>query len=387
MAQKSGKATVDTLSTVGTCLRATPTEFRVESVLKEGKRWLQLALVLLVTVAVTTVASHLVVGSLGIRTGAIGYKLLAIGKSPPFALAEGSSLMIDGLSWKRIGEKFSQGIETWFVAGSSPSEWAVLQRRASNAPLNFIVVSAYDLNENFLCDYRAAVVPLDESIKDLWQSGADWPFAKRVLSQYPLRYLRYFFPTAGRSDGVMVGVREMLEKSLRPWVKIEDEAGPVVAAGADPGSEATETGKVSDWSKARVLRRMALMRSACQGKQSFDGPKKLAFLRMLQRARRQGRVIVVVLPVSPMYSKAFLTTEASQQFEASLSDLEHRVPEANWVHLEKLPALNSNELFWDFVHMNADGQEIATRAFLSEIQARPIASARRGPGRTSLLLP
>ncbi len=268
------------------------------------------------------------------------------------------------------------GIENWFVAGSSPSEWDPLQRRASSARLTFIVVSAYDLNENFLCDYRASVVPLDESIRDLWRSGADWPFTKRVLSQYPLRYLRFFFPTAGRSDGVMVGVREMLERSLRPWVKMENEAGPTIGSGPDPGSEANKTGKVSDWSKARVLRRMTLMRSACQDKQSFDGPKKLAFLRMLQRAHQQGRVIVVVLPVSPIYSEAFLTAEVSQQFERSLSDLEHHVPEAKWVHLEKLPALNSNAFFWDFVHMNATGQRIATEAFLSQIRGSLGSSVR-----------
>ena len=73
--------------------------------------------------------------------------------------------MLDGLSWKRISNAFEEGIENWFVAGSSPSEWEPLQRRASNARLTFIVVSAYDLNEQFLCDYRAGVVPLTQSIK------------------------------------------------------------------------------------------------------------------------------------------------------------------------------------------------------------------------------
>ena len=78
---------------------------------------------------------------------------------------------------------------------------------------------------------------------------------------------------------------------------------------------------------------------------------------------------MVVLPVSPIYVKEFLPPAVSRQFEESLFDLERRVPQANWFHLEKLPALNSNQYFWDFVHMNADGQQIATDAFLSGIRA------------------
>jgi hypothetical protein len=346
-----------------------PLLHRPLSFLESVKPKLQLLLLLGVCVAIAAIASHFVVSSLRIRTGAVGYKLLATGNQKPFALAEGSSLMIDGLSWKRISEEFGQGIENWFVAGSSPSEWEPLQGRASDARLTFIVVSAYDLNEQFLCDFRAGVVPLNQSIKDLWQSGADWPFMKRVMSQYPMEYLRLLFPTLGRSDGVMVGLREKLGELLQPWIKIDYEAGPTVGSGPDATNEEVKTGKITEWSKARMLRRLTLMRSACQGKHTFDGPKKLALLRMLQRAHQQGRVVVAVLPVSPIYSGEFLTPEVSRQFEESLAELQRRVPEANWVHLEQLPALNSNQYFWDLVHMNADGQRIATEAFLSKIRA------------------
>ena len=168
----------------------------------------------------------------------------------------------------------------------------------------------------------------------------------------------------------MVGTRKRLSELLRPWIKIGEEAGPVVGSGSGAGVEEIKTEKITNWSQARTLRRLALMRSACQGKHTFAGPKKLAFLRMLRRAQQQGKVIVVVLPVSPIYVKEFLPSDVSRRFEESLSDLERRVPRASWVHLEKLPALNSNEYFWDFVHMNSDGQQIATDAFLSKIRAR-----------------
>ena len=142
---------------------------------RESMKPKRVVLLLFICIAIAALGSHLVASFLKIRIGAVGYKLLADGSQKPFALAEGSSLMLDGLSWKRISKAFGQGIENWFVAGSSPSEWELLQGRASNTRLTFIVVSAYDLNEHFLCDYRAGVVPLNQSIKDLWQSGADWP--------------------------------------------------------------------------------------------------------------------------------------------------------------------------------------------------------------------
>src|SRR5437667_427295 len=77
-------------------------------------------------------------------------------------------------------------IEGWSVAGSSPWEWETFQRRAPDVGLTFLVVSAYDLNEHFICDFHADTVPPTHTLADLWQSEADWHFAKRVLTQYPL---------------------------------------------------------------------------------------------------------------------------------------------------------------------------------------------------------
>ena len=325
-----------------------------------------LFLVVSVAIAIAAMGSHLVVYLLGIRTGGVGYKLLGREGGEPLAFAEGSSLMVEGLGWDRISRELGVGIENWFVAGSSPSEWEALQPRARNASTTFIVVSAYDLNEEFLCDSRSEIVPLSQTIKDLWRSRADWHFAKRVLSQYPLKYVRILFPTVGRSDGVMVGVREKLAGLLKPWMAIEPETGPTVRSG--DGLEPVRVDKVSDWTPSRLLRRFALMKSACQGKQNFDGLKKLAFLRMLKQAHQQGRVIVIVLPVSPLYTREFLPPVVAAKFEATLTDAQQSVPEASWVHLEELSDLNSNDCFWDLVHLNAGGQRIATDAVLSQLR-------------------
>jgi hypothetical protein len=326
-----------------------------------------LIFVLSVALAIVSVIDHATVVWLRIRTGGIDQRHLATLQGAPVALAQGSSLMLDAISWQRVANSIRVSVENWFVAGSSPSEWEVLQHRARDVHLTFIAVSAYDLNEDFLCDYRADVVPLDQTINDLRQSHSDWQFSKRVLSQYPLKYVRLFFPTMGRSDGVMVGLRGKLAKLLSPWMKIETEAGPAIHTGNNEGTENAQTEKLTHWAQARTLRRIALMRSACGGKQRFDGPKKVALLRMLKQAHRQGDVVVIVLPVSNIYTREFLPSPVIAQFEASLSAARQAVPAARWFRLDQLPELNSDNNFWDLVHLNLYGQQIATKAFLEQL--------------------
>jgi len=255
-------------------------------------------------------------------------------------------------------------METWPVAGGSPAEGEVFQERAPHATRTFIVVSAYDLNENWLCDFHADIVPLSETIRNLRQCGAPWPFCKRVLSQYPLMVARKLFPTAGRSDGVMVGIRSKLLKLFHTST----------AAGQDDAPQLGDTGtslirdKVTDWSEARLERRLVLMRSSCQGKQSFDGMKKNALIRMLQRAERQGQSVLVVLPVSPIYQKEFLNSDVVHDFEETLADVRRHCPRTQIIRLDPITALHDNGLFWDSVHMNMYGQQIATTALLKQMQ-------------------
>lgn len=329
---------------------------------------LQLGIVLFFAVGIAAGCSHSMVRLLGIRTGGMGYKLLASGNEKPLALAAGSSLMVGGLSWKQISQECGVGIENWFVAGSSPSEWEAFQERSPEARLTFIVVSVYDLNEDFLCDYRAAVAPLSLSIRDLRESRADWQFSKRLLSQYPRELVRVLFPTVGRSDGVMTGLRDAVRKMAGRWIAMDSEAGPTISSGADSADEEIKTEKLTDWSKDRLLRRMTLMRAACGDRHTFNGPKKLALLRMLRVAAKQGRVIVIVLPVSPLYKREFLAPEVVERFEAALTDAQSGTPEALWLRLDEIPDLHSNDYFWDLVHMNSEGQRIATKAFLTSFR-------------------
>jgi hypothetical protein len=107
------------------------------------------------------------------------------------------------------------------------------------------------------------------------------------------------------------------------------------------------------------------MRSENGGRHAFDGPKKLAFERMLLRAQQQGRVIVVVLPVAPVYVREFVTSEVARNFENVLVEAQQVCPEAQFVRLDQLPALNSNDYYIDLVHLNNAGRRIATEAFVN----------------------
>lgn len=328
----------------------------------------QLFLIAFLVAAITSVISHLLVGCLGIRTGTVTHRVVGDGDVKPLAYAAGSSLMSDALGLDRISAELRLGLETWFVAGGSPSEWETYQSRAAQASLTLFAISAYDLNEDFLCDFRSQVVPIGRTVNDLMQSGCTWSFAKRVLSQYPLKYVRLLFPTAGRSQGVMGGLKEQLRKGLRPWIAMKSDLGPVVPASVGAGLDPAKEERISDWTAGYRLQRLAKLRSACQGQHSFDGPKKLALTRMLQQARWQGRVIVVVLPVSSAYEHEFISPEVARKFEKALAEAQRAVPEAHWVRLDHIPQLDSNDHFWDVVHMNQFGQRIATDALILRLR-------------------
>lgn len=290
----------------------------------------------------------------------------------PQVFCAGSSLLQFGLSWPEVSKTLDHGIESWGVAASTPSEWEVFQNLAKNTNLMILGVDVYDLNEYHLCEGRANVVPLSQTILDLWQSRTDLQFSKRLLSQYPLSYLQKLFPTAGSSEGVLVGLRRLLPERLRSSSAAEERANSLVLPRESVMDFGATDAKVSDWTPSRTLWRLAQMRSETGGKHAFNGVKRLAFERMLLQAQKQGSVIVVVLPVSPLYTHEFLTPGAVRDFENLLDEAQRIDPQAQFVRLDKLPALNSNECFGDLVHLNGAGKRIATDAFLSWLRQHTI---------------
>jgi hypothetical protein len=286
-------------------------------------------------------------------------------RNGPQVFCAGSSLLQFALSWPEISETLGQGIESWGMAGSTPSEWEAFQNLASSANLMIIGVDVFDMNEYQLCITRAHVAPLGQTIQDLWQSNSDWQFSKRLLSQYPLSYLRKLLPTAGLSEEVLVRLRRKLPRQLWLRAAAEERANTLVLPHGPVLNFGEINKKVSDLSPGRLLRQLALMRSENAGRHAFNGPKKLAFERMLLRAQQQGRVIVVVLPVAPIYVREFVTSEVARNFENVLVEAQQVCPEAQFVRLDQLPALNSNDYYIDLVHLNSAGRRIATAAFVN----------------------
>ena len=158
--------------------------------------------------------THLVAAALDVQTkAATGHKRFGGDVGPAQALVSGSSLAYDGVNWREVAGVLGLSIESWPVGGSSPAEWEQLQRRSPRASTTFVGVSLYDLNEAWLCDFRANIVPFRQTLRDLWESGADVAFAKRLSTWYTLAWVRTILPTAGRSDRVIFGLRD---KSKQP---------------------------------------------------------------------------------------------------------------------------------------------------------------------------
>jgi hypothetical protein len=75
------------------------------------------------------------------------------------------------------------------------------------------------------------------------------------------------------------------------------------------------------------------------------------------------------MPVSPSYAREFLTPEVIRSFENALADAKRANPRALFARLDELSAVNSDEYFSDFVHLNGAGRRIVTEAFLKQFGA------------------
>jgi hypothetical protein len=279
---------------------------------------------------------------------------------PGWMCVAGSSLMYYGLDWDRIGKETGYRLERCGVPAASPSELEAICASTTNAGVMAAGISFYDLNEHFLSDFRAQTVPIATTIGDLYASQADWHFSKRLVSQYPLTWMRKLFPTAGRSLGVMVGLRTM----ARRWLGRQPDSDGNLAF--NPHGVVNE--RIEDWPAARTLRNLSQMRAGCQGRSSFDGPKHHALRRLLGNATRQGKVLVVVLPVSQPFAGEFMTEAATREFEGALAEIREACPSVSWLRLDQLPQLKSDRYFWDLVHLNVEGRSIATETLLASLK-------------------
>jgi hypothetical protein len=328
-----------------------------------ASRKVNFVLVMSAAIALAAIGSHLAASWAKITTTAA--EAFTIGKSngePPAFLA-GSSLASYGISWEQISTQLDMEIKTWGIAGSSPFEWELFQRKVPEARTTFIVVSPVELDEALLSDFRATVVPIGHTVNALRASHADWNYCKHTLEQYPVTWLRTLFPTLGRSRGLMGKLLIKVNNLMRPRSHTsETEAGPIITFRQPAADDEHQRQRISDWSESKITRKVLAMRLGFQGRQCFDGPKRLAFERMLRYGEQRSRTIVVVLPVSPAYARSFLPPETAQTFEDALTGLQQAAPRVQWLRLDKFPALSSADNFCDLDHLNLFGRQIATEA-------------------------
>jgi hypothetical protein len=321
----------------------------------------QLAIVVVAALVIAIIGSHWLADWANIKTTVSEPLVFGMANGKPPAFRAGSSLSDYGLDWNVIAAQTQTEIFAWGVAGGSPYEFEQFQKRVPQAGTTYIVVSAYDMDEANVSDFRAALVPLDVTIESLREIHADWAYSKRAVSQYPMTWLRTLFPTLGRSRGVMGRIHEKVQTLLHHTAApSETEAGPILDVSKEKVADNYRLQRIEDWSKSEMMGKVAAMNASFQGRGAFDGQKFHAFLRMLQYGSQRGPTIVIVMPVSVSYSKAFVSPELQAQFETALDDAQHQYPQAKWLRLDQAPGLSSDENFCDLVHMNVYGRQMAT---------------------------
>jgi len=327
----------------------------------------QLVVIFLAAVAITSLVSHGVARAFHIRTLAVTPLSFGSTNQPVDGIVAGSSLMFYGVAWSDIATTMGMRMQGWAVPAGSVIEMEVLQSQVPSARVTFLGIGVSDLNENYVSDFRAEIVPMRSAVTGLWVAHSEWSLARRVISQYPLSYLRMLFPTAGRSTTIMVGIREVL-RSLRPSKKSNEPSERAVVA----SESNTHNENIMSWPEARLIRNIGDMRASAGGSYAFNGPKRDSLLRFMKRGDEMGKMVMLIMPLSPAYQKEFLTESIQQQFNSVLAEAQKKRPDALWIRLDNAPELKSNELYWDLVHLNAPGQAIASKIVLEQLAAAGI---------------
>lgn len=328
----------------------------------------RLSVIILSVLAITSAVSYLVAWSCHLFMPRPEPLKFGHGHARDTAVVTGSSLTFYGLAWARVADALNVNGVGWSVPRASPRELEVLLRHAPMARYTFIGISTFDANENQLSDYRPRIVTLREELAALWSNHVDWVHAKRDLSQYPMVYVRLLFPSAGKSTLLMVSVREMYRKVFHTGPQtVPSEAATI------SNKDNTHTESIASWPAARVQRNLADVRASDSATEyGFHGVKRQSLFRMLREAAARSKVVVVVLPESPVYRAEILTPNIRRQFDELVADAQSQEPRALWIRLDTVPDLDSSKYYWDLVHLNAFGQATATKDLLTRLAAAGI---------------
>jgi hypothetical protein len=326
-------------------------------------RCTKFALVFLTALALSSLATHAIIRALGIVTFAMPFPPSGTNYLSTPLVAAGSSLITYGLDWDRVAREFSRPVKILATPAASPCELELLAAAVPTNAATILGIAASDMDEEVLSDFRSENVPLARTWQDLRESHADGTLARRTLGQYPLRYLRVLYPTAGRSTGVLVGFRQAARAFIHRHASSISEPLPTFNNAAG-----WPTNKISDWDSGRLLRNTSQQRGLSAERHSFDGPKRLALERMLRVALARGKAIIVVMPNSPIYNHDVINDSIEAEFQKELGEIAREFPAVQWIRLDQIPALQSDALYWDLVHLNADGRPVASNELLRQLK-------------------
>ena len=326
----------------------------------------QLIVVLASVLVLSSALSHAIVRVLSIRTATVDRGRINSDAGGKPALVLGSSLTFFGISFGEVAKAMGRPLVTRSVGGCSPCELEWLAREVPEAGRTIIGVSIFDLNESNLSDSRPALVPFTQTVSDLRASHSDWTSAKRVVWAYPVPWIQHVLPLAGRSNAVMVNLRDKV-RSLR-----KQPAGADLEAKLTfkTDEEVVRPEKLSDWDRGRIGRNLSQLTATGLPHGRFDGAKSLALGRMLESAASQEPTVVIVFPVSPPYRETFADATSVEHFEKALDRIKTANPKLQVIRLDQEPALQPAEVFWDLVHLNDAGRGIATRLLIARLSAK-----------------
>jgi hypothetical protein len=314
--------------------------------------------------------SHLTAAALGVRFASVSHLSVRPDlRGRPLVLL-GSSITLYGLDQEALATAIGRPLTARFVPSGSPAELETLQAEVDPVSATVVGLSIYDMNELVLADRRPELVPIRRAVADLREAGADWPFTKRVLGQYLLHGATRAFPTAGKSDLVMVGVRRVArEAAAGRWpfgrpsaLRPPGGGGATPAILFDPRGATDRERTLDSWPREERLRNIANYGITGRDRHAFFGPKFLALRRLATAAVARGETVVVVFPVSPPYAVEFLDAAARVRFEQELAALATAAPAVVILRLDLDPALQSERAFRDLVHLGPEGRRHATDA-------------------------
>jgi hypothetical protein len=314
-----------------------------------------------------SVASHIVARQLGLVTSPPAAQVFGSTAASRIIRVYGSSISLHGIQWDLVANSLDARVVMQTLPSASPAELEWLIRRDRGTDPVLVGISVHEMNENLYSDLRANAVPLGATVRDLVVSRCGWEASKRLLSLYPLAWVRTIFPTAGRSRAVLAGGRNALAAMAgrAGW------ADPDGALGLAPTGGRRDEESVGQWSPSRRLRNMQTLRAASRGGAVFGGPKALALERLLQRSDSRTKVTVVVFPVSPSYRAALNLDVQSEFLEKRFAELHRKFPQTEWLRLDGIDSLRDDGQFLDLYHLNRTGREIATEKLIRQLEGDP----------------